>query len=213
METEHFLAWLHVADLETTGEENLRTLFEQVLESAPEEASSDLDRFLDELEDQLDADALDYQTILSWPETFSALLPQSLDPMEDLEKELEARADDVTDGQTESPLLKRFRECLDRLRTEPDKEATVMAWKELENLEAEIHQARSEYAAEPFSPEAVSAESVAGHRFLEEGFECWFEAFDLAKVGQVDEALACAMEGNRLFRVVADWSDEVTQAE
>jgi hypothetical protein len=56
----------------------------------------------------------------------------------------------------------------------------------------------------------MSGESAAGHRYLQDGFACWFEAFHLAKAGRLEEALIAASEGNRLFRAVAQWSDQVS---
>lgn len=212
METEHFLAWLNVADLEATGDDGLRDLMEQVLEAAPEEPGGLLDSLLDELEAQLDAERLDHDAILAWPDTFSALLSPALEPLEQLEEELDSRAEALDESALESPRLRLFRECLERLRSSADREQTLAAWSELERLEAGMQEAHAEYLSEPFTPEAVSAESVAGHRLLQDGFECWLEAFDLAKVGEADEALALAAEGNRLFKTVADWSDEVSES-
>lgn len=212
MNAEHFLAWLHVADLETTGDEALREILEQVLDQAPDEPEETLDRLLDEIEDELDAESLDHATILSWPKRYDSLLPPTLKPLKKVEAALEERLDEIPEEQVESPRLERFEECLQQLRESTDEAVTRAAWAELENLERGLAEAQAEYEAEGFAPEAVSAESVAGHRYLLEGFDCWFEAFDLAKVGQAEEALERAAEGNRLFRVVAEWTAEVAGA-
>jgi hypothetical protein len=213
MKAEHLLAWLLVADLEATGDDGLRTVLELVLEHAPDEPSELLDRLFDEVEDQLDATALNHELILAWPERYGALLDENFRPLEVAEQVLESRTESLSRVQVESPALARLQACLDKLRGAEDRETTALAWEELEALEAQMTRAHAEHAAVPFAAEAVSAESVAGQRFLEEGFECWFEAFDLAKVGRAEEALALANEGNRLFRAVADWSDEIIRAE
>ncbi len=212
MNAEHFLAWLHVADLETTGDEALREILEDVLEQAPEEPDELLDRLLDEIEDELDAPGLDHDKILAWPKRYKGLLPEFAEPLKQVEAELEERLDEVPEEQVESPRLERFQSCLERLRGGGDEDILRAAWSEMESLERGLAEAQAEYEAEGFDPQAVSAESVAGHRYLLEGFECWFEAFDLAKVGQAEEALERAAEGNRLFRVVAEWTSEVTES-
>lgn len=210
MNAEHFLAWLHVADLETTGDEGLRQIFEEVLEQAPDEAEEVMERFLDEIEDELDATHLNHDKILGWPKRYAGLLPDDMKALKKHEEAMEERIDEISDDQVESPRLERFQSCLEQLRDSRDEASVRVAWSQLESLEEGLAQAQAEYEAEGFDPRAVSAESVAGHRYLLEGFECWFEAFDLAKVGQAEEALGRAAEGNRLFRAVAEWSSEVS---
>lgn len=209
MTVEHFLAWLDVADLQATGEDNLRIVMEKVLEAAPDDPGALMDSLLDDIEDQLDAKSLDTDQILSWPKRYARLFQDALSDLEDVEDRLEAIVDDVPAQQVNSPRLERFTLCLENLRLAKDSADTLAAWAGLEQLEQEIADAQAEYAKDPFLPEAVSAHSVAGHRLLQDGFECWLEAFDLAKVGQGDKALSVASEGNRLFRAVAEWSDEV----
>lgn len=189
MTVSEFLAWLHLADLEGMSEAALRQRLEQLLEQAPEQGP----RLLEEL-------------LAEWPEVYSQLLPEQLAELENLEEALQSRADEVED--VESPHLRTFREILGNLATQGMER---QARRDLEALEAEIGKAWDEYRNEPVEPDAASAESVAGHRLLEEGFQCWFEAFELVRAGEPEEALAAAAEGNRLLRVVAEWSDEVTQ--
>lgn len=206
MTVSEFLAWLHLADLEGMSEAALRQRLEQVLEQAPEQGPRLLEEFLDELEEQLEAKRLDRELLAEWPEVYSQLLPEQLAELENLEEALQSRADEVED--VESPHLRTFREILRNLATQGMER---QARRDLEALEAEIGKAWDEYRNEPVEPDAASAESVAGHRLLEEGFQCWFEAFELVRAGEPEEALAAAAEGNRLLRVVAEWSDEVTQ--
>lgn len=208
MNAEHFLAWLHVAALEHMATQDLREVLEQVLDQAPQDGGEPLESLLDAIEDQLDAEEIDHKVLLAWPSRFSSLLPPPrVAPRADVKDDLASGAQLLPADEVESPRLDRFKSCLEALRSDSDQARTEA---ELEGLETEIAQALTEYAAEPFSGEAMSAESAAGHRHLQDGFACWFEAFHLVKAGRLEEALIAASEGNRLFRAVAQWSDQVS---
>ena len=204
MNVEHFLAWLPVADLNATGDAGLREIMEQVLDDAPGEDVPDLlGDFLDELEDQLDLAKLDRERITGWPNRFRGLLP-AVPPAS--ARLLQDSSSPAGAAAAPSPTLARFEACLGRLSAARDEAATRQAWAELEDLEVSMSSARAEFAAEL---EGLPVEAESAQRVMEEGFEHWFQAFDLAKVAQVEEALVAAREGNCLFRAVADWSAEV----
>ncbi len=210
MTVSDFLAWLHVADINEMSDDDLRRRLELVLDSAPEECSRATERLLDELEDQVEAETIDRQAVLEWSNTYQDLLPEPLEQLVEAEERLHTRVDQVEDDAVESPRLRRFELLLTTLGASGlDEEVLAQAWEDLETLEMEIGNAWDEYRAEPFEADAVSAESVAGHRFLEDGFNAWFEAFELARVGEPKDALAAATEGNRLFRAVAEWSEDL----
>lgn len=210
MTVSDFLAWLHVADLEELSDEDLRQRLNAVLDSAPEESDRISEKLLDELEDQLESNTIDRETVLEWPNVYQSLLPEPLEQLEEAEERLHSRVDEVEDDALESPRLRRFELLLQTLGASGLEESVLtQAWEDLETLEMEIGNAWDEYRAEPFEADAVSAESVAGHRFLEDGFNSWFEAFELARVGEPQDALAAASEGNRLFRAVAEWSEDL----
>ena len=203
MSPEHFLRWLAMADLRATGDTGLRAVLESVLDEALEESGELTDRLFDEIEDQLDADRLDHGTILDWPNRYSGLLPSQIGPS----RPGQANAN-VPETGPSTPLMVRFHDCLEKLSEAKDKGATALAWAELEKLELEVAIAQAEHEAQP--AQASSADTVSGHQLLQQGFEKWREAFDLAKVGEAGPALVAAHEGNRLFRAVAEWSDDVT---
>ncbi len=211
MTVSDFLAWLQVADLEALSDDALRRRLEEVLDAAPERGDRPTEELLDELEDQLDARTLDRALIQEWPEAYQVLHLEPLAQLEEVEERLHTRVEQVEDEATETPRLRRFEAILQLLEAKDTEQgALARAWEDLERLEIEIGKAWDEYRAEPFEPDAVSADSVAGHRFLEDGFNCWFEAFEMARVGEPKEALIAATEGNRLFRAVAEWSEELT---
>ena len=200
MTASDLLIWLQLADPENMSETELRTKMEAALRQASlQEANERLRVFLDEISEQLQSEHFEFDRIAEWPELYQDLLPDSLKA---IEEGLLLRVDEVSD--TCSPRMKRFQILLSRTDT--------ASLRELEKLEEEIAKAWDEYRAEPVEKEA-DAEALAAHNFLAEGFECWFEAFDLAYRGKAEEALAAALEGNRLLTVVAQWSDELTQGE
>lgn len=192
-----------MADLEATGDEALRNLMEDVLEAAPDEPGELMDRFLDEIEDQLDGSNFAHDTIRVWPQRYSALVAPEGDQLSPLDSS-DSRADLEHQSDSTSPTLARFQACLEQLRQASDPESTRLAWRELESLERQMVTSQAEFAAEPAG--TASAEAAAGERLLQEGFEHWLEAFDLAKVGEADQALIAAREGTRLFRAVAEWN-------
>ena len=202
MSPEHFLRWLAMADLQATGDASLRAVMESVLDEALEDSGELADRFFDEVEDQLDAEALDHGTILDWPNRYAGLLPevQSVTPGE-------ATTVEAPETGPSTPMLVRFHACLEKLSGAKDKGTTALAWAELEDLEREVATAQAEHDVP--AADTTSADTLAKHRLLQEGFESWREAFDLAKVGEAESALAAAHEGNRRFRAVAEWADDV----
>jgi hypothetical protein len=206
MTVESFLLWLQVRELEELDERELRDVLEGVLEQAPESAPEKVESLLEEMEDQLDAKRLDRGAMADWPERYKSLLAAGTA----LQDSLDRRAGEVPDSAVETPALSLLRDCLEKLAAARDRPEMEAALAQLDGLELSMARAWGEYSDQPFSTQALSAESVAGHSFLREGFQCWFEAIDLAKVGQASQALEAAQEGNRLFRAVADWSDELT---
>ena len=202
MNPEHFLRWLAMADLPATGDSSLRAVMESVLDEALEDSGELADRFFDEIEDQLDAEVLDHGTILDWPNRYAALLPQ-VKPA----TPAEVTTTDAPEAGPSTPLLVRFHACLQKLSGAKDKGTTALAWAELEHIEREVATAQAEHETPP--AETTSADTLSKHRLLQEGFESWREAFDLAKVGEAESALAAAHEGNRRFRAVAEWTEDV----
>lgn len=208
MKPEHFLAWLAMADLEATGDATLCEVMNDMLEEAPENPGRIVDRFLDEVEEQLDAPSLCHATIRAWPERYSALLV-SESGVRGAQMGADPAASNISEEPAASPTLARFEACLSELGQARNEESTRRAWLELEVLEREMVSTQAGFASDPAG--TASAQAAAGERLLNEGFEHWLRAFDLAKVGEADQALSAAREGNRLFRAVADWGAELEE--
>jgi hypothetical protein len=206
------LTWLHMAALDQMSESDIRDVLEDVLEDAPEQSSEAVERLLDAIEDQLDAEAIDPNALLAWPKQFAAVLPEQPAPTLVARIQEDCVVEDAADDSTQSPRLVRFISSLKSLVLDCEVSKN-QALSELRSLEQEMAQAWDEYSTDPFDPESVSARSAAGHRFLRDGFVCWFEAFNLARDGQPEQALTAAREGDRLFRAVALWNDVSDVAE
>lgn len=202
MRVQDFLAWLQVAELGQSTSEDLRFILDGVLDDAPEEGSDSLEDLLDEIADQLEGPEIDTKVVLAWAERFEDLLPPPVSGPGSVESKFEEPVHELPEDYVESPRLERFQTAL--------RPNNISSEQLVEALENEMRADWEAYNAEPFLQDAASAESVAAHRRLQEGFDCWFNAFNLVRDGKPDAALASATEGNRLFKVVALWSEEIS---
>lgn len=101
----------------------------------------------------------------------------------------------------QSPRLRRFEELLSTLNSQQaDSSVLTKAWEQLEVLEIELGRAWDEHQAESSEMGISGTEELQG---IEEGFLAWFDAFDLARVGEAMAALAAAARGDEAFRNVA----------
>lgn len=212
MDLPHFLHWLSVTDLGGIADDELRDAMSLVLDSPAERGTREAQACLGEIAEERSASRLDRDRIASWPERYGEEFGQGWAPVESLEDDLQRRAEELKEAEVESPRLLELECCLSGLEQAQSPAETTQYWERLERLEAQMLEAYHLYADEPFPLDAVSSESLAGHRMLEEGFERWLEALDLAKVGQSQAAREAARDGNRLLRAVALWSAEVTTA-
>ncbi len=214
-----FLAWLYVVELEDVPSDQIRDILNALLAQTETEDTHSLtetelvEEFYDRVEAQLDAEAFDLDEIRNWPDAFAALQKGPLLTLESMEAAIEEIMDRLQDHQISSIPLQRFQYLLKNgaaTLEEVTSEAVVSA---LDAMERVIHAAWVEYHANPFKPEAITAESVATHRFLLEGFDCWFDAFDLVHEGALKKAILSANEGNRLMTAVSIWSDSLLETD
>lgn len=207
MEIPELLSWLSYTDLSTQPEHQVLQLLHSVLEAYPEEREvcRVSDELLADLEELLGEDQPDLTPLSQWPTRYGDLLKPRETSLEAVEKQIEALAENLEPEQFATVRLTR----LERILNQAEEEWTPELESELQEVEAQVRQAWSDYSKTEVKPDEVSAESVGGHRFLEEGFQNWFEAFELTRRGEFDEAWEAANEGNRLMMAVSIWSDSL----
>lgn len=203
MEIVQLMGWIASDDFERTDANSTRWRFEKVLDAYPEsrEVTEDEEALLEAIEEQMDLDDPDLAVIGGWPEEYPELMP--LTPVEQVEETLESLAERLTPAQYTTERLRRFEEMLAEIDSGVDVEQGLNA------LELPIQGAWEDYSRQEFPADDVSAESVGGHRYLEDGFQQWFAALELARRGRTDKAWEAAVEGNRLLVAVALWSDSL----
>lgn len=72
----------------------------------------------------------------------------------------------------------------------------------LDAIKRRIDEAWESYRATPVTERERTAETVAGHRLLVEGFAGWLEAVELCRQGEFEAAKEAAVEANRLLILV-----------
>ena len=87
----------------------------------------------------------------------------------------------------------------------------------LETMRARLDAAWLDYSRTPVEEHEVAAESVVGHRLLQEGFELWFQSLEeleqaLAQGSTFDPGLQTAENANRLLVTIERLRDRVQQA-
>lgn len=201
MEIVQLMGWIGSADFARTDAFSTRWRFEKVLDAYPDsrEVSEAEEALLEAIEDQMDLDEPDLEAIAGWPEEYPELMP--LTPVEQVEETLETLVERLTPEQYTTGRLRRFEEMLTEIDRGDDVE------RELDDLEGPIRGAWGDYSRREFPADDISAESVGGHRYLEDGFQHWFTALELARRGRTEQAWEAAVEGNRLLVAVAIWTD------
>ncbi len=203
MEIVQVMGWIASPDFARTDAYSTRWRFDKVLEAYPEsrEVSDEEAALLEAIEDQMDLDEPDLEAIAAWPEEFPELMP--LTPVEQVEETLESLVERLTPEQFSTARLRRFEELLAEIDGGGSVEEALAA------LEVPIRGAWQDYSTREFPADDVSAESVGGHRYLEDGFQQWFTALELARRGCTEKAWEAASEGNRLLVAVALWTDSL----
>lgn len=207
MEISELLSWMQFGDLATRTEEELRESLEDVLDSYPEDrsVSQGEERLLSRLEDLLEQDSLNFKRLRDLFERSEGLSRADVSPLTELQRRLEAVAMALSEEEWMTERLQRFSDLLLQAEDGGHEQALVS----IAAIEVEMQSTWDGYQAREITEEEVSTESVVGHRFLEEGFEGWFEAFELAREGDWDEAWLSAVDGNRALTAVAIWSDSL----
>lgn len=207
MELSELLCWIGVTDLEVKSSDEILTVLDEVLRAYPESRSvSDLEYdFLAELEEAAELEEPDIVLLRSFLPKYAALMPKPESPLESSERELLELAESLSPEQVTTARLSSFLELLQAIE-ESGVEESMAA---LESLESRLKSSWESYIAGRFQEDEVSAQSVAGHRFLEAGFQCWFEAVEAAQREEIEKAQEAAWEGNRLLSAVSLWSDSL----
>lgn len=207
MEIPELLSWLSYTDLSTQPEHQVLQLLNSVLEAYPEdrEVCSLSDELLADIEELLEEDQPVLAPLGRWPVLYGALLKPQDTSLQQVEKKIEELAENLEPEQFATDRLM----SLERILNEAEEGWTAQLEAQLGEVEAQVRQAWTDYSKTEVKPDEVSAESVGGHRFLEEGFQNWFEAFELTRQGDYDEAWEAANEGNRLMMAVSLWSDSL----
>lgn len=209
MTVEEFLSWLTLTDLSSHDREATRAMLERVLRGLPEKEC--YDELAETIEQHLDDPDFQPERLAELHQRFSHLLPRAQTPLEMVEAGLEQVADRLEEEAYESDRLARFETLLRELDADPAEPDRVRSEQRLSALEAEFRAIWTDYAALPVREEEVTAESVTGHRYLEDAFASWFQAFAQAREGELDEAWESACEGNRLLLAVSTWSDSLRE--
>ena len=205
MDVEEFLSWLALTDLSGHERGATRDMLERVFQALPEKKR--YDDLAEALEQHLEDPDFQPEKLAELRDRFSHLLPQSLTPLEMVEEGLEQVAGSLDEEAYGSDRLDRFEAILRGLDSEPDEARGLRLEGRLTALEAEFRAIWTDYSAIEVEEGEVTAESVAGHRYLEDAFASWFQAFAQSREGDLDEAWESACEGNRLLLAVSTWSD------
>lgn len=207
MTVDEFFSWLAVADLPHRDRHETREMLLELLDNIPSKAKYDeLHDVLEELVENPDfvPDQLSDMRL-----RFAHLLPEAQSPLETVEDDIDEIAQRLDEEAYETDRLRRFEKILKGLDDEPDERAEKRLQDQLHSLEAEFRGIWSDYLKLNVDASEITAESVGGHRFLEDAFNMWFQAFELAHELELDEAWESACEGNRLLLAVSMWSDEI----
>lgn len=201
------LSWLRITDLESRSSDEVLRVLDEVLEAYPEsrEVSELEESLLAEVEEASEYEEPDLALLKGLPERYAELGPRADSPLEEVERRLGELAESLTPEQIATARLLGFSELLATL-SERDPDEVRGA---LDDLERSLESAWSHYSEGRFSEDEVSAQAVAGHRFLKSGFQCWFEALEAARRGDVEGAVESASRGNRLLTAVSLWSDSL----
>ncbi len=131
-----------------------------------------------------------WERVRQWPELYRDLRQ----PLDVLLEDLHAQAAELPDRLWRTLRFRRFARCRANAQM-------------LDQVQAEVEAAWSEYLARPLASSEVTLESVAGHQLLVEGLAAWMEAVEQARVVPDDEAaLESAERGCRLLATVQIFS-------
>lgn len=207
MDVEEFLSWLALTDLSAHQSKPTREMLERLFPAIPN--SSQYDELASAVEGFLEDPDFHPEQLSQLRERFAHLLPRAQTPLEMVEDGLERMAEGLDEEAYESDRLVRFEAILRGLDSEPDEARAGRLLQRLDALEGEFRAIWADYSAMDIQEAEVTAESVAGHRYLEEAFQSWFQALAQARDGELDEAWESATEGNRLLLAVSTWSDSL----
>ncbi len=202
------LLFLLVSDLRDYSDNDLYELLEILLGFPLPEPDALVEELREAVLDQLEADALDRETMAAWPEEFEQLLPPPMsgyaESKQSFEQLLEETPEDGEDE--ENDRLAALRLCLDLLDEGSDWKQRAQAARRLGALEEQLCGLRDDYMSRPVILEECSPASVVAHRQLLEGFETWQRAFRSTHEGQLDAAFDHGLQASRRMRAVSDWS-------
>ena len=202
-----FFSWLAVTDLSQGDPEVTREILGEVLANLPE--GKRYDPLADCLEGFVEDPQFAPQQLAKFPQLFAHLLPKPQSALDVVEDELDQIALELDPDACETDRLVRFERILKGLDSDPDELSRRRLQNQLSSLEGEFRAVWEDYLKTRVTPSEVTAESVGGHRFLEDGFTMWFQACTQAGSLELDEAWESACEGNRLFMAVSNWSDQL----
>ena len=207
MTVDEFFSWLAVADLPHLDRHQTREMLLELLDNIPPKAK--YDELHDVLEDLVEDPNFMPDQLSEMRGRFAYLLPEAQSPLETVEDDIDEIAQGLEEEAYETDRLMRFERILKGLDDQPDERAEKRLQTQLDSLEAEFRGIWNDYLKLSVAPSEVTAESVGGHRFLEDAFNMWFQAFEFAHELELDEAWESACEGNRLLLAVSMWSDEI----
>ncbi len=208
MQLRDFHHWLSLADRSEYGRDELLDLLEEVLEGLPEDDSHD--RVAAALERMLEDPAFKSAHVHRLEGMLDRLFAPTQTPVERVLEELSALADNLPQEKIASERFGRLERLLAQLArpslTEPERLTMAQL---LLALKEQFRQLWLSYKETPVEAGETTAESVAGHIFLKEGFQLWLQAFALAEAGHWEAAREAAWEGNRQLAAVSHWSDQL----
>ena len=208
MQLRDFHHWLGLADRSEHPRAELLDLLEEVLEGLPDEEA--YDRVAAAVERMLEDPAFESSHVHRLEGLLDRLFAPTQTPVERVLEELGQLADGLSQEKVSSERFGRMERLLAQLArpdlTEPEQ---IVMGQHLSALKEQFRQLWHSYKETPVEAGETTAESVAGHIFLKEGFQLWLQAFALAEAGQWEAAREAAWEGNRQLAAVSHWSDQL----
>lgn len=215
------IEWIHVSDLEDAELEQVRPLVRSALDSLTEEDDPRRE-VLQNVEalcwegavpaEELRALAEEWQGFATESELAQLDEESQLPEGERLELEFRRLAEEMP---TEDWFTVNYQHVLKAVNSckKGDPAPLEQAIAELGEL---FENAWGPYSTTPITPEEITAETVVGHRLLQEGIQGWFDALEQLELamcgeGDFDEALETAEVANRLCVAVQKLALRVRQ--
>ena len=209
------IEWIHVSDLEDADLEQLRPLVRAALDSLTEEDDPRRAALqeLEELSWEGAVPAAELRQLAADFENYEEPDPESLlSDGERLELEFRRLAEDLPTEDWYTTNYQRVLKGVNQSKkgNPAPLEAAIVELGEL------FERAWEPYSTTAIAPDEVTAETVVGHRLLQEGLQGWFDALEqleLAMSGECeyDDALDTAEQANRLCVAVQKLALRVRQ--